>query len=268
MSTGTYKIDKLIINSPYAVPKEHWGRVPNTKSVFRLYPTRREAGYMKATESKGIEDTGVFIPIPLVNEIRKKVDQWRAADYPGVTGVTRRLLRHWYDPTERDLRFFFCQLEAIETIIWLAEAPESYKQGIEVPGDGGDFRRLCCKMATGTGKTTVMAMLIAWQVLNKVTYPQDSRYTKYIFALTPNLTIRTRLQVLYPDGTCNYFDEFNVVPYDLKEKLRQGKVKVTNWHNSLGLRRKNKKKTQRRQTGCKKRRGLCPRGTRGVSFPT
>lgn len=231
MSTGTYKIDKLIINSPYEVPKEHWGRVPNTKSVFRLYPTRREAGYMKATESKGIEDTGVFIPIPLVNEIRKKVGEWRAADYPGVTGVTRRLLRHWYDPTERDLRFFFCQLEAIETIIWFAEAPESYKQGIEIPGDGGDFRRLCCKMATGTGKTTVMAMLIAWQVLNKVTYPQDSRYTKSIFVLTPNLTIRTRLQVLYPDGACNYFDEFNVVPYDLKEKLRQGKVKVTNWHN-------------------------------------
>jgi type III restriction enzyme len=231
MSTGTYKIDKLIINSPYEIPKEHWGRVPMTRSVFRLYPTRREAGYMKATESKGIEDTGVFIPIPLVNDVRKKVGEWRAADYPGVTGVTRRLLRHWYDPLERDNRFFFCQLEAIETIIWLAEAPESYKQGIEVPGDGGDFRRLCCKMATGTGKTTVMAMLIAWQILNKVTYPQDPRFTKYVFVLTPNLTIRTRLQVLYPDGACNYFDEFNVVPYDLKEKLRQGKVKVTNWHN-------------------------------------
>ncbi len=230
MSTGTYKIDKLIINSPYEAPKEHWGRVPLTKNVFRRYPTRRDAGYMKASESK-TEDSGVFIPIPLVNEIRKRVEEWRKADYPGITGVTRQLIRHWYDPLERNNRFFFCQLEAIETIIWLAEAPESYKQGIEIPGDGGEFLRLCCKMATGTGKTTVMAMLIAWQVLNKATYPKDDRFTKYVFILTPNLTIRTRLQVLYPDGDCNYYNEFNVVPYDLKERLRQGKVLVTNWHN-------------------------------------
>jgi type III restriction enzyme len=186
---------------------------------------------MKATDSKASEDTGVFIPIPLVNKVREQVDRWRTADYPGVTGVTRRLLRHWYDSSERDYRFFFCQLEAIETIIWQAEAPESYKPGIEIPGDGGDFRRLCCKMATGTGKTTVMAMLIAWQILNRVTYPQDHRFTKYIFILTPNLTIRTRLHVLYPDAANNYFNEFNVVPYDLKEKLRQGRVRVTNWHN-------------------------------------
>jgi type III restriction enzyme len=231
VSTGTYKIDKLIINSPYQVPKQHWNRVPRTKSVFKLYPTRREAGYMKATDTKSTEDTGVFIPIPLVNKIRKEVDRWRVADYPGITGVTRRLLKHWYDPLERNNRFFFCQLEAIETIIWATEAPDSFKEGIEIPGDGGDFRRLCCKMATGTGKTTVMAMLIAWQVLNRVTYQKDERFSKYVFVLTPNLTIRSRLRVLYPDDECNYFDEFNVVPYDLKEKLRLGKVRVTNWHN-------------------------------------
>jgi len=231
MSTVTYKIDQLIINSPYVVPKEYWGRIPNTKSLFKRYPGRREAGYMKATESKDLEDSGIFIPIPLVKTIRDRVDQWRAADYPGATGVTRRLLRHWYDPLERDRQFFFCQHEAIETIIWLTEAPESSRAGIDIPSDGGPFRRLCCKMATGTGKTIVMAMLAAWQILNKVTYPTDPRYTRYILVLTPNLTIRSRLKVLYPDSTGNYYDDFNVVPYDLKEKLRQGKVRVTNWHD-------------------------------------
>ena len=227
----SYKIDQLIINSPYEVPKEYWGRIPNTKNLFKRYPGRREAGYMKATESKDPEESGIFISIPLVNKIRERVDQWRAADYPGTTGITRRLLRHWYNPDERDHQFFFCQLEAIETIIWLAEAPDSSKAGIDVPTDGGPFRRLCCKMATGAGKTTVMAMLAAWQILNKATYPQDTRYTRYIFVLTPNLTIRDRLQVLYPDTIGNYYDDFNVVPYDLNEKLRQGKVRVTNWHN-------------------------------------
>lgn len=231
MSTVTYKIDKLIINNPYEAPKEYWGRVPNTKSLFRRYPGRREAGYMKATESKDLEDSGIFIPIPQVNKIRERVNQWRAADYPGTTGVTRTLLKHWYEKDQRDHPFFFCQIEAIETIIWLTEAPESSRAGLDLPGDGGDFKRLCCKMATGTGKTTVMAMLAAWQILNKATYPQDTRYTRYIFVVTPNLTIKSRLQVLYPDSAGNYYDEFNVVPYDLKEKLRQGKVRVNNWHN-------------------------------------
>jgi type III restriction enzyme len=127
-------------------------------------------------------------------------------------------------------RLFFCQLEAMETIIWQTEAPESSKAGIEIPGDGGSFRRLCCKMATGTGKTVVMAMLVAWQILNKATYPQDTRFTKYVFIVTPGLTIKSRLQVLFPDQQDNYYDEFNIVPSNLKEKLRQGKIKITNWH--------------------------------------
>ncbi len=126
---------------------------------------------------------------------------------------------------------FFCQLEAIETLIWLTEAPPAERQGIDIPGDGGAFRRLCAKMATGSGKTIVMAMLIAWQVLNKVTYAQDKRFSRNVFVVAPGLTVRNRLQVLVPDNPAgSYFDEFNIVPPGLVEKLRQGNILVRNWH--------------------------------------
>ena len=98
-------------------------------------------------------------------------------------------------------RLFFCGQEAIETLIWLTEAPPAERQGIDIPGDGGPFARWCTKLATGAGKTIVMAMLIAWQVLNKVIYPQDKRYSKNILAIAPGLTVRSRLEVLLPDGT-------------------------------------------------------------------
>jgi type III restriction enzyme len=120
-------------------------------------------------------------------------------------------------------------MDAIETIIWLAEAPDSDKAGIDIPGDGGQFRRLCTKLCTGGGKTTVMAMLIAWQVCNKVTYPQDKRFSKNIFIVAPNLTVRSRLQVLRTGGDDNYYVEFNVVPSALFDKLRQGNVVINNW---------------------------------------
>jgi hypothetical protein len=104
--------------------------------------------------TKSFDDPSVFVPLPLVNRIRPRVEAWREAGYPGVTGTTLRLLQHWRDPeTWEARRFFFCQLEAIETLIWLAEAPAGDRQGIEVPGDGGPFTRLCAKMATGSGKT-------------------------------------------------------------------------------------------------------------------
>ena len=121
-------------------------------------------------------------------------------------------------------------MEAIETLIWLAEAPAAERVGIDIPSDGGAFTRLCSKMATGSGKTIVMAMLIAWQMLNKVTYPQDARFSKNVFVVAPGLTVKSRLQVLEPAGTSNYYDEFNIVPAGLLDKLRQGKVLVRNWH--------------------------------------
>ncbi|WP_048198803.1 BPTD_3080 family restriction endonuclease [Methanocella arvoryzae] len=228
---GKFVIDKLIINSPYEEPKEYWSYNPGVK-LFERIKGRRPAGYLIASErSRTYDDPGEFRSIKLVNDIRPRIKQWREAGYPGATGVTRRLLEHWHNIEERDRRFFFCQLEAIETLIWLTEAPDADKVGIidQIQGDGGPFRRLCSKMATGSGKTIVMAMLIAWQVLNKVTYPQDSRYSKNIFVVAPGLTVKSRLGVLIPSSEGNYYDEFNIVPIADREKLRQGKVMIRNW---------------------------------------
>lgn len=224
-------IDQLIINSPYQEPAQYWSYNRETRE-FTLKEGRRPAGYLRASEkSRGFDDPGVFIELPLVNQIRPRVKAWRKAGYPGATGITKRLLEHWWDPEQRDssLRFFFCNLEAIETLIWLTEAPDAEKVGIEIPGDGGEFRRLCCKMATGSGKTVVMAMLIAWQILNKVTYPQDKRFSKHIFVVAPGLTVKSRLQVLIP-GPDSFYEVFRIIPPGLEEKLRQGKVLIRNWH--------------------------------------
>ena len=188
-------------------------------------PTRRR-GCIKAGGGGG----GQLVELPLVNQIRRRVDAWREAGYPGITGITKTLLEHWKDSEQRDYPFFFCQVEAIETLIWLLEAADAEKTGISIPDDGGEFQRLCSKLATGTGKTVVMAMLIAWQVINRVTYPRDGRFSQNIFIVAPNLTVRERLSVLAPSDNTNYYDEFEVVPLSLREKLRQAKIVIRNWH--------------------------------------
>jgi len=231
-------IDHLIINSPYEEPETYWRYIPESKT-FTRETGRRPAGYITASSTKKIvDDPGVFIEIPLVNRIRERVKAWRDGDeaqgippYAGVTGITKRLLEHWNNPEEREgRRFFFCQLEAIETLIWLAEAPDAQKVGIEIPSDGGEFQRLCCKMATGSGKTIVMAMLIAWQALNKITYGDKSWCAKNFLVIAPGLTVKNRLSVLVPSADDNYYDAFNIVPAGLREKLRQATVIVRNWH--------------------------------------
>jgi len=216
---GQKSIDQLIINSPYEEPQEHWKYHRETR-LFTREPERRKAGYIRASESsRSADDPGIFVPLPLVNQIRPRIKKWREADYSGATGITKRLLQHWRDiePRDPNRRFFFCQLEAIETLMWLTEAPASERVGIEVPGDGGPFSRLCCKMATGSGKTILMAMLIAWQALNKNTYPQDTRFAKHFLVVAPGLTVKKRLQVLMP-GRGDYYTEFNSVPPGLEDK--------------------------------------------------
>jgi type III restriction enzyme len=224
-------IDRLIINSPYEEPKYHWHYDRQTRT-FELVEGRRPAGYVVATPgSKSFDDPGIFVEIPLVNQIRPRVKAWREAGYPGVTAITRRLLEYWHDPEEFDRRrFFFCQLEAAETLIWLTEAPPAERVGIEIPGDGGAFLRRCCKMATGTGKTIVMAMVIAWHILNKVANPQDARFSKNVLVIAPGLTVKQRLAVLEPAAEGNYYEAFSIVPPAFLDKLRQGKVLVRNWH--------------------------------------
>ena len=229
MPKGT--IDKLIINSPYEEPAQFWKYERETR-LFDLVQGRRPAGYVVASgDSKAFDDPGIFVEIPLVNQIRPRIMAWREAGYPGVTSITKRLLEHWRDPEEFETRrFFFCQLEAIETLIWLLEAPAAERVGIDVPGDGGAFVRQCCKMATGSGKTIVMAMVIAWHVLNKVAYPMDARFAKNILVMAPGLTVKNRLGVLEPAAEGNYYEAFSIVPSALFDKLRQGKVLVRNWH--------------------------------------
>jgi len=233
-STLHKRPDRLIVNSPFVEPRQYWQR---HERMFRLVDGRRPAGFVRASErSKTFDDPGIFVPLPLVNQIRPRVAAWRQAGYPGVTGISKRLLEHWNNPDEHsDRRLFFCQIEAMETLIWLAEAPAADRQGIEIPSDGGLFRRLCSKMATGSGKTVVMAMLIAWQAINKTTYPHDKRFSKYVFIVAPGLTVRKRLEVLQPSGRGNYYDEFNIVPAALRDNLRQVRILIRNWHTLMPL---------------------------------
>jgi len=180
------EIDQLIINSPYKEPKEHWLYIRETQS-FERKQGRRKSGYWRATvrTRQSGEDPGEFIEIPLVNKIRPRVKEWKGKGYPNITGITRKLLEYWHKvsgPAEGQ-HLFWCQLEAVETAIWLSEASPAEKQGIDIPKGGGDWERQCLKLATGTGKTVIMAMLIAWQVLNKIANPKDPRFSKNILVV-------------------------------------------------------------------------------------
>lgn len=222
----------LIINTPYARPSRHWLQAHG--GTLSLAEGRRDAGYeifdirnnTRRTETLG-----------LVNSIRERVDAWREADYPGITSVTRSLLEHWHDrsPGARDFPFYFCQLEAIETLIWRVEAPAEYQQGIQIPGDGGAWERLCNKMATGSGKTAVMAMIITWQALNALTYPKRPKdFSRAFFVVAPGLTVKERLRVLLPGDPANYYDAFGLCPSDaLRQKLNHAEVLVENWHTLM-----------------------------------
>ena len=223
-------IDRLIINSPYEEPAQHW-HYDRQQRTFRIEAERRPAGYVVASpDSRSFDDPGIFRTIPLVNDIRARVKAWREAGYPGASAVTRRLLAHWHSTDEaEDSRFFFCQLEAAETLIWHVEAPPQSKAGIDIPSDGGEFERICAKMATGAGKTVVMAMVIAWQVLNKVAHATDRRFAKNVLVVAPGLTVKSRLRVLEPADPANYYEAFRVVPPAMMDKLRQGTVLVHNW---------------------------------------
>ena len=223
----------LIISSPFEPPTHHWRRKSDSK--LELIEGRRPAGYeIFDTRNNTIRS----VELDRVNRIRERVDAWLAAGYPGVTLVTRQLLGHWQDgEISRQYAFYFCQLEAIETLIWHVEAPPDYKQGIAVPGDGGAWERLCSKMATGSGKTTVMAMIITWQVLNALTYPKRTRdFSRAVFVVAPGLTVKERLQVLRPGHPDNYYDAFALCPNEgLRQKLNQVEILIENWHNLMPL---------------------------------
>lgn len=224
----------LIINSPYEVPRQHWQQARDGSLTQVM--ERRPAGYEIFDVRYNTKRTE---PLELVNAIRGRIDEWRAADYPGITSVTRRLLEHWRDTTPgvREYPFYFCQIEAIETLIWWVEGAQEYKQGIHVPGDGGAWERLCNKMATGSGKTTVMAMIITWQVLNALTYPKRNKdFSRAVFIVAPGITVKERLRVLYPGEIDNFYDAFGLCPSEaLRQKLNQVELLIENWHTLMPL---------------------------------
>ena len=225
-------IGPLIVNSPYEEPAKHW-RYDRRTRLFDQAEGRRPAGYVVASDnSRAFDDPGSLRRDPAGQPdqatgqglARGRIPR-RHRHHP------KRLLDHWTNPEEFGRRrFFFCQLEAAESLIWLLEAPASDRTGLDIPSDGGAFQRLCAKMATGSGKTVVMAMAIAWHILNKVTYPRDTRFAKNVLVIAPGLTVRSRLAVLEPSHPENYYDEFAIVPSALLDKLRQGRVRVRNWH--------------------------------------
>ena len=221
-------VDNPILNSPFEEPTRYWDYREGQPVIAQ---GRRQAGYYLKARTRGpqlalLEEE--FVPIETVNLIRERVAAWREKGYPGVTPLTRQLLNHWSRP-DRERKLFFCQREAAETLIWLVEASPAERQGVIIPRDNG-LTRYACKMATGAGKTVVMGMVIAWQVLNKLANPQDRRFSDAVLLVCPNLTIRERLQVLLPWKPGSYYDRFDLVPPGMLERLQQGRFEITNWH--------------------------------------
>ena len=227
------EVGEPILNSPYEEPQRWWsieeGRAPERREG------RRPAGYFYRDPRAPLPEQGftrgVWQELELVNLIRARLTHWREQDYAGVTRTTLELLSYWRRDGRRQ-RLFFAQLEAAETIIFLTEARSDLRQGIDVPPEpGGDFRRCACKMATGSGKTTVMAMLAAWSILNKVTGRADARFSEVVLVVCPNVTIRNRLRELSPsEGEASIYRTRDLVPSHLMAQLRKGRVLVKNWH--------------------------------------
>lgn len=221
----------LILNSPYTAPTRHWQ--PGSGGALVETAGRRPASY----EIFDIRNnTRRSESLDRVNEIRGRVDAWRTAGYPGATAISRRLLEHWHDTTARLHPFYFCQLEAIETLIWWVEGAPEFRQGVFLPSDGGPWERVCNKMATGTGKTLVMGMIVVWQVANALAYPKRKDFSRAVFVVAPGLTVKERLRVLYPGEADNIYDEFGLCPSEaLRQQVNRAEILVDNWHALMPL---------------------------------
>jgi len=248
-TTPIQPVERPILCNPYAEPTAHWEYNRETGIAAKM-PGRRPAEYwykQKSTQRGQaiLEFAEGREPLVIVNQLRADVAHWRSLNYEGVTPITRELLQHW-SRADRPRRLFFCQLEAVETIIYLAEIlrsnrkprfkPEFQTSDIGLLHDAtGDeslepLVRMCCKMATGSGKTVVMAMLISWAFCNRGRNPSDERFPNAALVCCPNLTVKERLQVLRPDIKDNYYEQFDMVPHRLRPLIQAGKVLVTNWH--------------------------------------
>lgn len=240
-----FEVPEPILNSPYEEPASHWyiveGETPERRSGRRPSSYQYRAPSLSGADQK-TETAATTIELKLVNRIRGKVKEWRDAGYPDVESTTLELLQYWRREGRRH-RLFFAQLEAVETIIFLVEARADFRQGLHVPLDepGQDtkekgvtaFLRYACKMATGAGKTTVMAMIAAWSILNKVGRKSDPRFSDTVLVVCPNITIRDRLQELDPlKGETSIYRTRDLIPREdaYLTALQKGRVIITNWH--------------------------------------
>ena len=229
MAEGQVTDRNPIVNHPYAEPVCHW---QFGEGEPELVDGRRPSGYLPGSDTKSgeLSVTGDVVPLDLVNDLRERVGRWRAENYVGATAVTRDLFDRWFDEErEPGTRPFYAQQEAVETIVFLTEAPADRRVGIDVPRTEA-FERWALKMATGTGKTLVMAMLIAWSALNKAANAQDTRFADAVLVICPNLTVKERLAELDPHATVNAYRSFDLIPPGLSALLGQARVLITNWH--------------------------------------
>ena len=232
-----------VLCSPYHRPDRHWsldhsGRAERGKAPLQgrrapvsiSVPEDQKAGHQQKLH---LGDRKVN---QMVERVRAEVDRWRDEGYPGVTATTRRLLHHWTDPQAMKHRLFFAQVEAAETLIWLREVVtrrHPVRRGLEDEArrhnDG--VVRLCAKMATGTGKTAVMGMVIAWQTLNaaRSTRTRNVWHTDRFVVFAPGHTVRERLGVLVPSSPDNVYDDMGIVPQDMRSALHRAKVRVVNF---------------------------------------
>lgn len=253
---------KPILNSPYEYPARHWELDDKGQPTQKIVEQRRRAEFItpipKPKKRKGAEKQSqlsdfeeldavssgnqLYDPTPIINELRSSVGQWRKLPNPNdwlVTPETARLLQHWRHHPFNGVRPFFCQIEAVETAIWLSEvAPELRKQGkqftqhLEAANQNANpgLMRLALKLATGAGKTTVMAMIIAWQTVNAVRRPNSKNFSRGFLIVTPGLTIRDRLRVLQPNDPDSYYQSREIVPSDMLGDIERAKIVITNYH--------------------------------------
>jgi len=251
--------ERPILNSPYEYPRQHWELDKTGQPTQKVIEARRKAEFItpipKPKKRKGQgeqtsllldDDTGLSSQsqeyektASMINAVRQEVDRWRAISNPSdwrVTPETARLLQHWRHHEFSSIRPFFCQVEAVETLIWLTEAaPQIGKRFLDHLANANndanpELSRLALKLATGAGKTTVMAMLIAWQTINAVRRPGSKRFTRGFLIVAPGLTIKDRLRVLQPHDPDSYYQSRELVPADMLDDLGKAKIVITNYH--------------------------------------
>jgi len=242
-------IENPIINSPFAEPTQQHELDKRGNPTGNILETRRKSTYLtpipqprRQTSAQLAMFDGVTEKVEdnyTINQIRQQVKLWRQHKYPHITRITRQLLDYWTAET-REKKLFFCQIEALETVIYITEAAKREKQDwidkaltdASTEANPGLYR-MALKMATGSGKTVVMAMLIAWQALNKLANSGDSRFSDSFLIVTPGVTIRDRLRVLYPGDADNYYRQRDLVPSALFDSLHRANIIITNYHTFM-----------------------------------